>query len=1475
MSKRLNEPIAIIGSACRFAGDSSSPSKLWDLLQEPVDLCQEIPPSRFNPDGFYHPDGAHHGHSNVRHAYLLNEDLAAFDAEFFGIKPVEAKAIDPQQRLLLEIVYEGLESAGMAISSLRGSDTAVYVGVMFNDYGTMLLRDYQDVPTYYATGTGQSILSNRVSYFFDWHGASVTVDTACSSSLVAVHMALQALRSGESRMALACGTNLIMGPEGFIIESKLNMLSPDGRSRMWDQGANGYARGEGVAAVVLKTLSAALEDGDYIECIIRETGLNQDGATPGITMPSASAQEALIRSTYAKAGLDLLAPSDRPQYFEAHGTGTPAGDPAEAEAVYSAFSASSPDNAFPSALSLSRGLPLYVGSIKTIIGHTEGTAGVAALIKVCLAIQHGVIPPNLLFEQLSDRVAPFYQNIEILRAARPWPGVEGCKRRASVNSFGFGGANAHAIVESYDNTSTNPSALTSSFTPFVFSAFSEFSLRETLSAYAAFLEEIGDSCSEINSHDLAWTLRERRSVLPYRISFNASSLANLRAKIAALIQDRESSSIGIKALSSTPSQSRLGERIIGIFTGQGAQYPRMGAELIEQSSTARKIIQVLESYLAQIPEANDRPSWSLEAELLAAAPSSRVHEAALSQPLCTAVQILQVDLMRLAGVHFSAVVGHSSGEIAAAYAAGYLSARDAMWISYYRGLHASLAASPNDPNIKGAMLAVGSSMDDIAELCADELFAGRLTVAASNSSSSVTVSGDEDAITELELVLDDEDKFHRRVKVDTAYHSSHMLPCFEPYVKSMQSIGIEPQMPLSRSCVWYSSVNSGRPVDADKAWALGDMYWAQNMTKPVLFSQAVSSSLKADQYALVLEVGPHPALRGPAMQTIKEVLGKELPYHGVFSRGLSAVDASSTALGFLWSYLDKKNIDLDRYERAMAGVGDAHRFRLIKGLPTYRWNHETKYWHEARSSRKMRLRSQPVHPLLGDITSDSALHHMSWRNLLRVREMEWLSGHAVQSQVVFPAAGYLATALEAALFIARGTGKDARLIEMRDFTIHQAVAFEQDDSSIEVLTEMVEITPDQQQPLDIIRMKFTYSAALDARAEDLTLAASAEVTIHLGEVSLTLLPARGPTLPHMIDVEPDRFYAALADLGYNFSGRFRALSDLQRKRGKSSCLVKMSSPEDLGGSSMLIHPAELDAVLQSAILAYSYPYDEELRTLHLPTTIRQIRINPAALREGTSSRGSQGELVPVDASINFGTGSGLEAGRKVRGSIVADINLYATSKTAYPNAAVQVQGASFKPLGGSATEEDRHMYSKVRWVPDRPDGLEAASGLWESESQRETVRLLERIATFYLRKFDREVPPDHPARTTFPTKWYLYHARHVAGVVESGKHRWWKDEWHNDTMDSILEASQPFMHLPDVEIMHLVGKHMPRVFAGETTMLEAFHAGGNDVLDRYYAEGIGLRELAHWVGRAVKQIVDRHPRMNMLEIGGFPATYCS
>lgn len=428
MAFQQPEPIAIVGSGCRFPGGANSPSALWKLLEDPRDVCLNIPQDRFDETGFYHPDGSHHGTTNVRKSYFLQEDVRVFDASFFNISPNEAESMDPQQRLLLETVYEAMESGGHTIEGMRGSDTAVYVGTMSVDYYDTLLRDVKTIPTHFATGTNRAIISNRVSYFFNWHGPSMTIDTACSSSLIAVHQGVKALRTSESRIAVACGTQLILNPEMYVAESKMKMLSPTGRSRMWDADADGYARGEGVAAIVMKRLSDAIADGDHIECIIRETGANQDGFSNGITVPNTEAQTMLIRQTYARAGLDPQNNAeDRPQFFEAHGTGTQAGDPKEAAAIYDTFGQHATATT----------TPMYVGSVKTVIGHLEGAAGLAGVLKGAAMIKAGRVPPNLLFNRLNPRVEPFYHGVQIPTQLSPWPKLpEGVPRRVSVNSFG-------------------------------------------------------------------------------------------------------------------------------------------------------------------------------------------------------------------------------------------------------------------------------------------------------------------------------------------------------------------------------------------------------------------------------------------------------------------------------------------------------------------------------------------------------------------------------------------------------------------------------------------------------------------------------------------------------------------------------------------------------------------------------------------------------------------------------------------------------------------------------------------------------------------------------------------------------------------------------------------------------------------------------------------------------------------------------
>lgn len=1147
------EPIAVIGSGCRFPGNASSPSKLWGLLSQPRDVLSKIPSTRFNPEGFYHPDGEYHGHSNVRHSYVLSEDHRAFDADFFNVSAAEANAIDPQQRLLLECVYEALEAGGQRMSGLKGSDTAVFVGLMCEEYSDMQLRDlnampkvscskalstlllvdhkenvfmslnlplargFQDIsiqvletgeqsstyneltrPQYFPTGTARSIVSNRISYFFDWRGPSMTIDTACSSSLVAVHQAVQAIRSGTSRVAIAAGTNLLLGPEAYIAESTFHMLSPQGRSQMWDARADGYARGDGVGAVLLKRLSDAIADRDDIECVIRETGVNQDGRTRGITVPSADAQVALVEDTYKRAGLDLSTPQGRPQFFEAHGTGTLAGDPIEAEAIHRAIG-----SRIDSVKVIESGIrqeKLFVGSIKSIIGHTEGTAGIAGLMKVSLALQHGVIPPNLLFETLNPAIQPFIQNLKVPTKAVEWPQlVPGEPRRASLNSFGFGGTNAHAIVESYEpalhlnhiadvneRPEHQPCLL-----PFPFSALTKSSLMRTLKDVINFLDET----PSVNLTDLAFTLSTRRSIFPYRAAYPGLSAQDLRQRIEASIAQPDGASTAITRASSNPVQ------ILGIFTGQGAQWAGMGKELIQDSPFVQARLAYLEAVLATLPQA-DRPSWSLKAEILAVGSRSRLDTAALSQPICTVVQIILVDLLCAAGIKFAAVIGHSSGEIAAAYACGVLSARDAVLVAYYRGLHSSLAIGRAGQ--VGAMMVVGTSAKDAEELCALPEFEGRICVAACNSPTSVTLSGDDDAVEEAKTVFDAEGKFVRALRVDKAYHSHHMLPCAGAYVDSLRKASIKVGKPLD-DCRWFSSVQQGKLMDCkNENEELDALYWCRNMTQTVLFSAAVEAAIThlGNKLTMALEVGPHGALRGPVEDTMKAA-AKPIPSYGsCLVRNQNGAETLAAALGLIWRNSPEGAVDFEQFQKLVHPQQQSHSV-LLKNLPTYQWDHERNFWHESRRSRALRTRPHPGHPLLGTLSPDSTELDIVWQNILHLSKLPWLTGHQLQGQIVFPAAGYVALALEAGVHLANQ--RSVQLIELENLSIVKAIAFEDENSGVETMFHLhIEQDAGEQNEGTVVASFRFHSTARDA--DTATLIAS-------GCIKLFLADAYAPSSP--------------------------------------------------------------------------------------------------------------------------------------------------------------------------------------------------------------------------------------------------------------------------------------------------------------------------------------------------------------------------
>ncbi|OQE31773.1 hypothetical protein PENSTE_c001G00730 [Penicillium steckii] len=1419
---QLPEPIAIVGSGCRFAGGASSPSKLWDIVYHAQDVLQEIPPDRFNLKAFHHQDPQHPGKTNVRNAYLLTENVRHFDAQFFNLKAVEANAIDPQHRILLETVFEGIDSAGLKLEELKGSDTGVYVGLMYGDYENLQFRDLKNLPTYNATGTARSIVSNRISYFFDWNGPSMTIDTACSSSLVALHLAVQALRSGECKVAVAAGSNLLLGPEHFVSESKLSMLSPDGRSRMWDQGANGYARGEGVASVILKPLSAAIAAGDYIHCLVRETGVNQDGRSRGITMPSATAQADLIRSTYAKLDLNPLLPDERCQYFEAHGTGTKAGDPIEAEAIHRAFFGPPTGNKESKD---SPRTPLYVGSVKTDIGHTESTAGLAGIIKATLALQHKIIPPNRLFEELNPDIDPFYGPLKIPQEPIPWPAVAtGNPRRASVNSFGFGGTNGHVILESYE-TPVAPAAekihQTSSFSPFVFSAYSQQSLTANLKSYARYLEENPD----INPADLAWTLQSRKSRLPMRVSFPASSIKDLQSTLSGIQDDSQNGT--------RPSRGSKEPRILGVFTGQGAQWARMGAGLIEKSPYASKILSDLEERLAELPK-EDRPSWSLREQLLAK--ESRLGEAALAQPLCTAVQIVLVELLRLAGIQLSVVVGHSSGEIGAAFAAGLLSASDAICIAYYRGLHSHLAQGPE--GIKGKMMAVGTTFEDAQELCALDEFQGRIVVAAVNSPTSVTLSGDADAVVEMAGICADEGKFHRQLKVDKAYHSHHMRPCSQAYMNSLRRVGVKVQTPTS-DCVWVSSVNPEQSSD-DGIDDLDATYWDRNLVSPVKFMQAVQKAIQLGPFDLAIEVGPHPALKGPVEEMLRDQ-NITLPYTGVLQRNTEATQSFSNALGLCWMHLDSLNLKIEHFESTMSGTNNKPRF--IPNLPLYNWDHEREYWHESRHSRTYRTQGDHHHALLGDMTPERFPHQISWRNLLRPRELPWIHGHKIQEQTVFPAAGYVVTALEAAKFVAPAE-KSIQLVEIEQFIIHQAVVFDNDDidSSVEVLFNVSNIRQFENTRL---RARFTYSACAKHQST-FQLIADGDLVITLGEPSQDVLLARSAESFDMVNVDKEAFYNSLSELGYGYTRHFQGLSGLQRKLHKAQGFVGLPDLE-LDEVPLVVHPATLDLAIQSIILAYSFPRDGEVWSVHVPVKIERIRVNPALCGQNWV----EAKHLPFMSSVpDREEGTGFSGNVQIAS---ADGN----------HAAIEVEGLRVVPFSSTTAADDKRLFNTIEWHNTEP----IPEDIYSPPSSEETdlALLLERGSSFYLRQFEAEFPLTHPARKDDNHRAYLNYAAHVNNLVLQGKLPHARPEWLEDTLQDVIASTEKFSHLAEVKTMHTVGAQMPRVMRGETSLLE--HLIENSLLDEYYSTAVGMSQVSDWIGEVVGQIGQRYPRMKILEIG--------
>ncbi|MCM2389949.1 type I polyketide synthase [Streptomyces albipurpureus] len=825
LKARRGEPIAVVAMACRFPGGVSSPEQLWDAIRGGLDLVEEFPQDRGWRDVFDHdPDTL--GGSYVRHGGFL-ADVADFDADFFGISPREALAIDPQQRLLLETSWEVFERAGIVPADLRGADVGVFSGVSSPEYGLRFLEASQhELEGHLSFGSALSVASGRVAYELGLTGPAVTVDTACSSSLVAAHLAVQSLRSGECSLALAGGAAVMSTPAAFVSFSRQRGLSADGRCKAFANAADGTGWAEGVGVLLLERLSDARRDGHPVLAVLRGSAVNQDGASNGLTAPSGRAQQQVIRRALADAGV----PASEVDLVEAHGTGTVLGDPVEADALLATYGQGRAE-----------GRPLWLGSLKSNMGHAQAAAGVAGVIKAVMAIRNGFLPKTLHVDEPSRHVDWSSGAVELLVEGREWPRADG-PRRAGVSSFGFSGTNAHVILEEeppVDDQAAEPGpgpAVVGGLVPWAVSGRKAAALRRQADKLRDFVA--ADPGADIA--DVGWSLVSSRSDFGHRA--------------VVLGRDRDELLSGLTALSDGSEPPGVVRGVAGelggvvfMFPGQGSQWVGMGRQLYDAFPVFARGLDECATALAEWVD------WSLLDVVRGVEGAPSLDRLDVVQPALFSVMVSMAALWRSWGVEPAAVVGHSQGEIAAAHVCGALSMRDAAKVVALR------SKALVDLVGHGGMASVAASADLVAARLAP--WNDRLSVAVVNGPRSVVVSGEPDALDEFLEKMNVEGVQTRRISVDYASHSHQVSRVRDRVIAPLSGLS-----PKTSTLPFYSTLR-GEAIDTAE---LNGTYWYDNLREKVLFESSVRR-LVDDGFRVFIEMSPHPVLAVPVQEMVEEL----------------------------------------------------------------------------------------------------------------------------------------------------------------------------------------------------------------------------------------------------------------------------------------------------------------------------------------------------------------------------------------------------------------------------------------------------------------------------------------------------------------------------------------------------------------------------------------------------------------------------
>ena len=945
MSQR-RVPLAIVGIGCRMPGGVETPDQLWQMISAGKDGICEVPRDRWDWRRYFSDDHDAPGKIYVRNGGFLQHDIKQFDAEFFGISPREAMSLDPQQRLLLETSWEAIDDAGLSLERLAGSRTGVYIGALTLDnmLTQMSTQNCQNIGPHSAASSTMTMLSNRLSYFLDVHGPSLSVDTACSSSLVAFHLACQAVWNDECEMALVGAVNVMFRPEYMVAMCKGQFLAPDGRSKSFDQRANGYGRGEGAGVIVVKPLERALADHDRIYALVRATGCNQDGRTNGITVPNADAQKSLILSVLEQSEV----PASRIQYIEAHGTGTPVGDPIEARAIGEALGRHRED-----------GGRLRMGSVKANLGHLEAASGVTGLIKLCMCYKYGAIPPVANLGEPNPAIPFDSLGLRLPTTLEPLPADDDPVFFA-INSFGYGGTNAHAILENPPLAVVPARDEQRHAGLLPVSARSETALRAMVALYRDTLSDDSKPWLEVCA-----AAGLRRTHHDFRAAFIGSSRDELIAQID-------------EWLASAPATGHRVTRREGgaprpvfVFSGMGPQWWGMGQQLYEREP-------VFAAFMRRADAAFQAVSgWSILDEMRRDKATSRINQTVYAQPAIFVLQAGLLELLESWGVRPAAVIGHSLGENASAYAAGVLSLEQAVHVGYHRSQILGRAAG-----LGGGMLAVGLSEDEAQTLIAP--YGDQVTIAAINGPKGVTLAGETDALAEVAARLKVKSIFNRTLQVEVAYHSAFMDPLRQPLIDALADL-----VPSLPSVDMYSTV-TGAAVTGP---AYDGPYWARNIRQSVQFMRALEASV-ADGHRLFLEVGAHPALTA----SIREYGALSKTDLTVVPTLVRETDECQTLLKALAS-LYAAGCDLD-----WAAVNGGPSRMLA--LPAYPWQRET-HWEETAAALEERVGG----PSTGLAGRRLDMHEPVWERHISNKYLPYIDDHVVQKLVLLPGAAFVDAAL--------------------------------------------------------------------------------------------------------------------------------------------------------------------------------------------------------------------------------------------------------------------------------------------------------------------------------------------------------------------------------------------------------------------------------------------------------------------------------